>query len=341
MEETFTLKGDDKFLVIGPAKVRVLSGKVEVFGKEVRRGEEFIVKRYKAFPLEALKTSSKVSITLGMGGKVEEGGRIGCGFWEDLAKTIREDPRDALILGKVDSGKSSLAVFLVNRCLGKGLRIGVIDADPGQGDIGEPGLIGSAIPGKPILSLEELKPFKTAFIGSTSPMGLEERLERAVAHLFQDLKEKGCEVVLVVLHGWVTGEYAHSHILRLAALLRVGIVVSLGDGELEPLLERFKELEEAGSGLKYLLGVEPDTYKRSLGQRRAIRNRKIRRYFSQTPFYIKHIRHGEIPIHGTKIFQGEMTSLREDVKKYILEVVGGGRGSHIYSEAGKRGTRSW
>jgi polynucleotide 5'-hydroxyl-kinase GRC3/NOL9 len=332
-EEIFTLEGDERLLIIGPAKVKILSGDVEVFGRRMGEGEQFLVKKYRAMPLEVLEAPSKVSITPGVGGRAEdEGGRIGCSLWRNLSEMVLEDPRDLLILGRVDSGKSSLAVFLINRLLEKGLKVGVIDADPGQGDIGEPGLVGSSIAGNHILSLEELKPFKLAFIGSVSPMGLEERLEGAVSHLFQGLRSEGCSIILIVLHGWVMGERAHDHITRLITLLRVGTVISLGDEEVKMILDRLKGLEGHGLRIQYIQGAEPDTYKRSQEERRAIRDRKMRTYFSQIPFYIQGIRQGEIPIHGTKIFQGEMLSLKKDVKRWILEVTGMGKNSMIYSE---------
>ncbi|NIM45319.1 MAG: hypothetical protein GTN80_05455, partial [Nitrososphaeria archaeon] len=124
-------------------------------------------------------------------------------MWKQLAERIRTEKGNYLILGKVDSGKSSLTVFLVNRCLEKKLRVGVVDADLGQGDLGEPGLIGAAVPDEKITSLEDIRDVERRFIGTTSPHGVEEELENAIKDLYGWLKGKNCEVIFINFHGWV------------------------------------------------------------------------------------------------------------------------------------------
>ena len=47
--------------------------------------------------------------------------------------------------GETDTGKSTLATYIMNKAFKKGYRPGIIDADIGQGDLAPPNAIGAAV----------------------------------------------------------------------------------------------------------------------------------------------------------------------------------------------------
>ncbi len=340
MEERLDLHGGEAVLLVGPAKAIVLKGEVEVFGRRLFEGNEVVVKKYRAIPLESLGPGSTLKVTRGLGGGVERRERIGCGLWKKTAEEVVKEGGGSIIVGKADSGKSSLTVFLLNRYLEEGVKVGVVDADVGQGDIGEPGLIGAAVPRGQTASLEEVEPFRTRFIGKTSPHGMEGRLEEAVSDLRDLLASEGCKAVLVTLHGWISGDHAARHILRLVEKLDVGRVVFLRkDEELEHLIRAFEVHEgHGGKFVKRIFADEPNTYRRSPVQRRRIRERKIRSYLEGNDFSVRSLVHGEVPIQGTGIFRGEEVDPEDDL---VRDVVKGrvGRGVKVVYCEGFDGRR--
>lgn len=310
-------------MVIGPSSVEVAHGIVEVFGKSVRENESIVVKKYRAIPVEALSGQAIVNVTVGRGGGVERRERIGCEMWRGLADKIKDEGGGYIILGKVDSGKSSLTVFLVNRCLEAGVKVGIMDVDVGQGDLGEPCLIGAAVPEDPIISLEDVGEVRKRFIGKTSPHGVEVELEGAIQDLYEWLRKEGCGVILVNFHGWVTGLGAHRHITEVIEKTGIEKLVFIQEGEeLVDLVQHLLEYEGLKDRVIWKAFLEaPDTYKRSAESRREIRERKIRNYFSRNNFSTVTFNHGEVPIQGTGIFKWRRIDEGDPELRRIVDAV--------------------
>jgi len=124
------IRAGEVFYVEGPARIRVLDGRVTSLGAEVG---ELEVPPTKSIPLRALD--------------------------ESLVE----------VLEGVDTGKSGLTTYLMNRLLGEGFRVGVIDTDIGQSDIGPPTTMGLALPDREYPLLTMLRPQALYFVGLTSP----------------------------------------------------------------------------------------------------------------------------------------------------------------------------
>src|SRR5689334_12910861 len=98
--------------------------------------------------------------------------------WESTLAAIVEMGGSTLIMGGIDAGKTTFTRLLVNRLVERGRRIGVIDADLGQSEIGPPACVGLALVDAPIAALSDAVPHALAFVGATSPLG--HLLEHAV-----------------------------------------------------------------------------------------------------------------------------------------------------------------
>ena len=88
---------------------------------------------------------------------------------EEITSSARHHAVRILVLGATDVGKTTFARLLVNRLVALGQRVGIVDADLGQSEIGPPACIGLAFAEAPIQSLSELTPHALAFVGGTSP----------------------------------------------------------------------------------------------------------------------------------------------------------------------------
>jgi polynucleotide 5'-hydroxyl-kinase GRC3/NOL9 len=184
-----------------------------------------------------------------------------------------------VVLGGIDSGKTTFALDIAETARARGLATAYIDADVGQSTVGPPTCVGL----KFCSGLEKVEPQTVAqgdalaFVGSTSPSGhllpLIVGTERLVVHA----RQEGCEVIVVDTSGLVTGTYAEVLKYHKLQLVRPDSVVAFErGGELEPLLgivRRFFPAEITA------LKVHPSVVERSVEERAAHREQSFRSYF--------------------------------------------------------------
>jgi polynucleotide 5'-hydroxyl-kinase GRC3/NOL9 len=89
--------------------------------------------------------------------------------WEATLAAIVEADGPAMVIGGTDVGKTTFTRLLVNRAVAAGRRVAVLDADPGQSEIGPPACAGLAFVDEPVTLLSDLVPNALAFVGSVSP----------------------------------------------------------------------------------------------------------------------------------------------------------------------------
>jgi polynucleotide 5'-hydroxyl-kinase GRC3/NOL9 len=128
--------------------------------------------------------------------------------WQEVAERLAASARRplvVLVMGAMDTGKSTLCAFLARFLFERGRRVAVVDADLGQSDIGLPTTIGMGFMERPIERLREIACRAAYFVGATSPVGhllptvvgTKLMVERALA--------MGAEVVIVDTDGLVHG----------------------------------------------------------------------------------------------------------------------------------------
>ena len=141
--------------------------------------------------------------------------------WENLARKVVQPQQVVLVTGATDVGKSTFCRFLIERGVTSGLRVGFVDADVGQSQIGPPTTIGlkafapndsmvSAVPSIPLAELEEIEgePDALYFVGWTSP---ERHLLQCVAgtRLMVDAALKTeADFIVVDTTGYIEGDTA-------------------------------------------------------------------------------------------------------------------------------------
>lgn len=234
---SLALPSQSTLLVEGPASFTLQNGDASVLGTPLARDLSSIILQEQAFPVETVQ-GCQIEVRLGDGGKyrIVNESTIPTG-WREASQIIRQVKGVAVILGDVDSGKSTLSTFLANECFRDGIPVSIIDGDVGQADIGPPTTISSSILRHHVFSLREVKPDTSLFMGDTSPTLIPEKLTRGLVRL-RDLAKSQSEAMLINTDGWVRGEDAVAHKIQLLSEVRPNLVLVIGgDGEIDAIVE--------------------------------------------------------------------------------------------------------
>jgi polynucleotide 5'-hydroxyl-kinase GRC3/NOL9 len=267
---------EEKILLIdGPASVSLLSGKLSVLGAPLRVREKLIVREGKRLPLWVKKRVT-VELMLGEGASVNEvDDVIVPSSWEDAAKEILSlsKPVTVMVVGGMDSGKTSFCTFLVNEAVTKKLRTSVIDADLGQSDVGPPSTVGFNYVTEPVKDLFDIDAQDAVFVGSTSPSGAINKVIEGLIRLKDRVMEAGADFLVINTDGWVEGEEAAAYKVRLAEKLGPSAVVGMQrSNELTPILDSLH-------GIKVLVIDSPQLIQpRSREKRKLLRELSYKKY---------------------------------------------------------------
>jgi len=231
---------ESTLLVDGPASVSLVSGKANVLGAPFRVGEKVVVRQGKRLPLWVTAKTS-FDVLLGEGASLTEGeaGTLSSS-WGDTAKAVLslEKPVTVLVLGGLDSGKTSFCTFLVNEAVMKKHKTAVIDADLGQSDVGPPSTVGFSFVAEPVKDLFDIDAEDAVFVGTTSPNRAINRVTEALTKLKKGAVEDGAEFLVINTDGWVEGEEAVSYKKRLMSEAGANAVVVMQQGnELSSILD--------------------------------------------------------------------------------------------------------
>jgi polynucleotide 5'-hydroxyl-kinase GRC3/NOL9 len=195
-----------------------------------------------------------------------------------LVERAVRDHRTVLLIGGLDSGKSTLAHTMLRAALEAGRTAAYLDGDVGQKSVGPPATVGL----RHIRAPEDLEPERLAvpdalgFVGSTSPQGHLLPLVTSLTRLHVRAREEGADLVVVDTSGMVSGIYGQLVKYHKVEMLQPDLVVGLQRGEeLDPLLgviQRFFSTEVVP------LGVHPQVVPTGVEQRAAHREAAMRRY---------------------------------------------------------------
>jgi polynucleotide 5'-hydroxyl-kinase GRC3/NOL9 len=187
----------------------------------------------------------------------------------------------AMLVGGLDSGKSTLGRALAARAMEEGRIVAYLDADLGQKSVGPPAAVTLRILGGP----EDLEPERLAredamaFVGATSPQGQLLPLVVGTARLLARARERDVEFVVVDTSAVVSGVYGQLLKYHMVELIRPDVLIGLQRGEeLGPLLgiiQRFFATEVLS------LPVDPQVRPTSVEERAQRREEAFRRYFAE------------------------------------------------------------
>lgn len=298
--------------VKGPARISIADGECYITGARLSKGSQVVVSAYKSLAVYA-KTGAKIDVELGEGGgvdiaKPEEEPLL---EWIEAAEKIASKGSKVVVIGPVESGKTTFTTLLANTAIEKGLRPCIVDADVGQEDIGPPGFIALSCPAKQFVWLRDLEPISMRFIGHNTPSMGASRLIAAVA----DLALKGSamgDLVIINTDGWISAPQAIEMKLDIARFIGATHIVALAGGSFIGSISK-KGLAEIIT-LRSPQGIRT----RSREERKILRSQAYRKAFEGSS--MRSLSISDITIIGSCLLSGAPMS-REEISQ-LSEILG-------------------
>jgi polynucleotide 5'-hydroxyl-kinase GRC3/NOL9 len=200
--------------------------------------------------------------------------------WYALLDVLKEEKGIVLLLGATDTGKSTLAKFLILNLCQQGLKVVLVDSDIGQSTLGPPATIGlSVFKSDPDWEVV-LSPPEIFFVGSTTPEGHFPLFLKGVRRMLDKAISYGTELILIDTTGFVLGEAGKELKERKIDLLSPRFILALQKSdELEPILDVYKENPHYKI---YRLSLSGQVTPRSMEERRTNRADRFRDYFKDS-----------------------------------------------------------
>ncbi len=267
--------GKGKVLLVKGKAHAVCKGDVSLLGVNMN-GRSISIRYGKILPFEADSDDASVMLELYDGEysvrDASEG--LGTSIWR-YAEQVFEHytnsnirPFKVMLIGGTDSGKSTLTSYIANLALTRGLRVGIVDADIGQGDIAPPACMGSCILNDYIFDLRDVKGSNYYFIGKLSPMGIEGYVIQGLKHLIGNVKSDIC---IINTDGYID-DYGSIYKIRMVDAVKPDMVVILGS---------FNNMQDVKSICKSILNLSiPREVYKSRGDRIARRVEQYRRFIN-------------------------------------------------------------
>ena len=238
---TLDLEQGHTLLLKGPAWIRAKRGDAQCLGARIQSGDWTMIEESRQEPIFAVD-NTLLEIRRGSGSSWSVAGESTVPVaWNEAAQVLQRQRGVCVIIGEVDSGKSSLCTFLANKCLEDTGKVGVVDADVGQADIGPPTTISSSVVQAPIIGLHKAGAEISFFIGDTSPSFVPDKVVTLATRLKKRITSSA-DVVLVNTDGWLAEFNAIRHKQLLLEEIQPDLVIGLSrsDDIIDPLLDRVK-----------------------------------------------------------------------------------------------------
>jgi len=236
--------------------------------------------------------------------------------WQTAADLVARDPGVALVVGAVDSGKSTLCRFLAHYCATQGRRTAILDADLGQSWIGPPTTIGFALVDDSMLEESTPEPTGMWFVGATSPQGHMLQTAVGVRKMADAARQCRAECIIVDTSGWVDGPAARALKEAKIALLAPRHILGIQYGD--EIRHITAACESRADISVHSVRASRRTRSRDADRRRAYREQQFREYFAESaelalPF-------ADITVLGTSLLSG--TPAPGHVRAYAEELLG-------------------
>src|SRR5215813_8122786 len=120
---TLTIESGHTLLLGGPVQFTIKSGHANCLGGELKNDLPITVEDYRQVPVFSSE-STTVDLRTGSGGtSIDIAGSTIPADWTEAAQILQREEGVAVVVGEVDSGKSTLTAFLANQCLESGLSV--------------------------------------------------------------------------------------------------------------------------------------------------------------------------------------------------------------------------
>ena len=195
--------------------------------------------------------------------------------WEVLLHKLLQNKGTAMIIGATDSGKSTLAKYLMERLVSQNITVCLIDCDVGQSSLGLPGTICMKV----FSTQSDLKAFsyeKMYFIGTINPAKRISLIINTVK-MISDTCRKISNITLIDTSGLVSGEIGERlKTGKISALNPDHIIAVQRQNELEHILSLISDIHI------HRIIVSNNIKARPLATRIQYRKKKFNDYFLES-----------------------------------------------------------
>ncbi|MDE0300277.1 MAG: Clp1/GlmU family protein [Candidatus Poribacteria bacterium] len=199
--------------------------------------------------------------------------------WERIARRIIHPQAIVLVIGSVDTGKSTFCRFLVEQGLARGLTVGLVDADLGQSQIGPPATIGLKVLSQNP-DWNEIEADDLYFVGWISPEGHSLRCVTGVRLMVDTAVRAGVDFVVVDTSGYVKGRGAVTLKQHKIEIIQPRHLVCIQrSGELDEIVAGFDDIHPVKV---HRLAPHRASTSKTSDFRRKYRESRVNRYFSET-----------------------------------------------------------
>ncbi|MHA2008896.1 MAG: Clp1/GlmU family protein [Promethearchaeota archaeon] len=328
------IKNIDKgntLLIRGPARVTLLEGKLDVFGKiflpkkeisspdssVIEDQNSFIIPSAQSYPLHVL-LKSKLEIYTNYEENIiiiEENSILPT--WVEIKNKIleelmkeRESPLKIMVLG-ISSGKTTLIKYLANNFMREGLKGGYLDSDLGQQLIYIPTTINLGTINDYIISSDNINSESIVFIGATFPKGDYKFIVSLYCNkLIEDYFEKNKDIdfVLIDTDGWIKTEAGILYKSFFIKTVNPDVLIIFADETVEEL----SEIENYASDLRkdrkiYLIKeLNKYFYEKDKDERRFLRQSQFSKKFEE-------FRKMSIPLNDMKFVKTDYNKDNDEI----------------------------
>ncbi|MGA1841436.1 MAG: Clp1/GlmU family protein [bacterium] len=214
--------------------------------------------------------------------------------WEELLKRINTGgiSNIIMVIGAIDSGKSTLSQFLYRNLSASSELAAIIDADLGQSVIGPPATVGLSISKT---SSSMLYPAHMRFVGSTSPRAHMLQTIVAAKKFVEKAIEMKVKNIVIDTSGFIEGPIGQEFKFQKIDLISPTLVIALEkDTEFSALLKNISYRK--GIGI-CRIKISPELVKcKSPETRKLHRKERFKSYFEDSK--LRFLSMGEIGLHG-------------------------------------------
>jgi polynucleotide 5'-kinase involved in rRNA processing len=323
-------------LIKGPARLSLLEGKIDVFGKiflpekESPSSEKSIMNRdliipsAQSYPIYALE-KSKLDLYIKNEDNIKDIEENSISSeWDEIKdsiiKRLKQNSDKVLkimVLG-ISSGKTTFIKYLANNFLKEGLKGGYLDSDLGQQIIFIPTTINIGSIKDYIVSSEDINSEKTAFIGATYPKGSNKFIvSLSCRELIDDYiaSNKNINFVLIDTDGWIRTEAGILYKNFFIKTVDPDILIVFHDESIEELEAIEKEFSSFRKDRKIYLINEKNKYyfEKDKDERRFLRQSQFSKKFEE-------FRKMVIPLDDIKFIKTEYDKENNQIFEKELEI---------------------
>lgn len=158
--------------------------------------------------------------------------------WSPLLSQLSLTPARIAVLGGVDSGKTTFCTWLLRVLQSQKLQSAYLDLDVGQGELGPPALVTSALCPPDFTQISALSIRGMAFIGDNKPVNQIPRILSGARTLLDDVASESPDTILIDTCGYTQGTHAREFKLELMHMLTpTHIIVLQRSAEMEPIAD--------------------------------------------------------------------------------------------------------